>query len=243
MPNFFQRIKLVNIICVLGVSMFPFYLNQTHLIIKWALTSHKSQNNPNYLKHTITNGLKWIWDLKPLIKVCREQSRYSVFLIFFHQNFPRCSQGGGGSSAGAGWQKTAVCLSSSSAVRCPGTSSAQRSAPLWEGNIWYQLLNGRGSPHHLSRETGKAETDSGRAHHPSKLKEKVTLRWCGAVPRAGWRCGVTPRLMVSWVDWVFRATLCLVRKKVFKLHYWNVDVEFGYRVTQCIYLFEIKKGQ
>lgn len=44
------------------------------------------------------------------------------------------------------WQKTAVCLSSSAAVRCPGTSPAQGSTPLLEGNIWYQLLSGRGSP-------------------------------------------------------------------------------------------------
>lgn len=133
----------------------------------------------------------------------RAESRTLVFswLLFFplHLFFLvsfflfHASKMVGGSSAGAGWQKTAACLSSGSAVRCPGTLHAQGSAPLRGGNIWYQLLSGRESamPFPFSsfrREKKGARLKAGTrlagrrgatfAHHPSELKEEVTLR-CG----------------------------------------------------------------
>lgn len=46
----------------------------------------------------------------------------------------------------AHWQKTAVCPSSRSALRCPGTLPARRSGPQRGGTIWYQLPSGRGPP-------------------------------------------------------------------------------------------------
>lgn len=45
----------------------------------------------------------------------------------------------------AHWQKTAVCPSSRSALRCPGTLPARRSGPQRGGTIWYQLPSGRGA--------------------------------------------------------------------------------------------------
>lgn len=70
----------------------------------------------------------------------------------------------------AHWQKTAVCPSSRSALRCPGTLPARRSGPQRGGTIWYQLPSSRG------------------ASVPSfLLSVKVMLAtWSRAVPIAAW---------------------------------------------------------
>lgn len=77
----------------------------------------------------------------------------------------------------AHWQKTAVCPSSRSALRCPGTLPARRSGPQRGGTIWYQLPSGRG------------------ASVPSSLLSvKVMLAaWSQAFPRwlAGWLADIS----------------------------------------------------
>ena len=83
----------------------------------------------------------------------------------------------------AHWQKTAVCPSSRSALRCPGTLPARRSGPQRGGTIWYQLPSGRGA-----------------SVLPSLLSVKVTAAsWTRAVPGwlAGWHKQELP-IMPQW---------------------------------------------
>ncbi len=153
------------------------------------------------------------------IKVCLglERSQYPTFFW----KVPHCWLEGGGSSAGAGWQKTAVCLSSSSAVRCPGTLPAQGSTPLLEGNIWYQLLSGRGSPRSLLPSFKAKRPDWGRLGLPIILQSwRRKWPWDGV----GWCCVLGVAVLCSktegersWLS-IEGYTLSYEKKGVHKLY-------------------------
>lgn len=88
------------------------------------------------------------------------------------------------------WQKTSVCLSSSSAIRCPGTLPVRRSGPQMGGTIWYQLLSGGGAgpkaPSLLSsvKVTNDGQAKPGRRRRDQWwiVKDLVTLRWTVVPP-------------------------------------------------------------
>lgn len=100
----------------------------------------------------------------------------------------------------AHWQKTAVCPSSSSPLRCPGTLPVRRSGPQRGGTIWYQLLSSRGAPVPSSLYSVKVTlarwtwafpgwlagclARAGATHHASVVKGPVTLRQAGLLPLA-----------------------------------------------------------
>lgn len=98
----------------------------------------------------------------------------------------------------AHWQKTAVCPSSRSALRCPGTLPARRSGPQRGGTIWYQLPSGRGASVPSSLLSVKVMlaawsqafpswlagwlTLAGATHHATLVKGCMTLRQARAPP-------------------------------------------------------------
>lgn len=171
--------------------------------------------------YSYTNIFSWDLDGTDIICIVLYISDYIPVVCCYSKKL-YCTEKDDLGGPWAHWQKTAVCPSSRSALRCPGTLPARRSGPQRGGTIWYQLPSGRGASVPSSLLSVKVMLATWSQAAPSCLSRSYPSCHCGeglADLETGWappsRCAAD----CLWEDW-WGHILCDWTKHV--LFDWNL---------------------